>query len=54
MEKSPLVQSEGAGDDDEAAVPDDETEGTAYNYSFFHLSFALVCNDECGEVEESR
>lgn len=41
VEKSPLMAEGGSGGDDEAAVNDDETEGTAYNYSFFHLSFAL-------------
>jgi hypothetical protein len=43
VERSPLMKSEGdSGDGDaETTVPDDETEGTAYNYSFFHLSFAL-------------
>eukprot|EP00026_Physarum_polycephalum_P008459 Phypoly_transcript_08545.p1 GENE.Phypoly_transcript_08545~~Phypoly_transcript_08545.p1 ORF type:complete len:454 (+),score=42.65 Phypoly_transcript_08545:52-1362(+) len=39
IEKSPLVDSKDG--DGEAAVQDDETEGTSYNYSFFHLSFAL-------------
>lgn len=39
--EKPLVQSEG-GEDGEAVVhPDDEKEGTRYNYSFFHISFAL-------------
>jgi len=41
IEKAPLVKSDDAVGDGEPAVEDDETEGTSYNYSFFHLSFAL-------------
>jgi len=39
--EKPLVQSEGDEESATPAAPDDEKEGTRYNYSFFHLSFAL-------------
>jgi hypothetical protein len=51
IEKSPLMESKDADGDEVAAVHDDETEGTAYNYSFFHLSFALVWQERRGETE---
>lgn len=41
VEKAPLVTDTVADPEGDNAIPDDETEGTAYNYSFFHLSFAL-------------
>jgi len=43
--EKPLIDApEGGGEEGEGGaveVPDDEKEGTRYNYSFFHLSFAL-------------
>jgi len=44
VEKSPLVASEGAGDEsnvDGKQIDDDEEDETTYNYTHFHIAFAV-------------